>query len=359
MAFFVYICLLLRFLIFFLNNKLKELFTKFHLEELFTKFHLKEFLIPFTESADSFLFASNSNNPGNNSNDNGSNTNNGGSDSNEEYDSDISEPLSDTDSVRGTSRVMDALDRLDKARKGDPEAKKDIEEKHLEGEPTNQENLDELEKFMEDSYRIQHGKEQHLLEKKDKESVGNDTPLDSTDTRKPGLSNLVKQVLRISDDIDNIKDELANLDRAEKSTNKDNEYEKFLTEHYGDESYNNIRAHLKDELERLEEAKKNYKAEIAEAESSEDDMEVDSLTENKRKESATEDTNPSKRKKSSNNDDDSSGPSAPFGTSSSSNEPDVGNPESGGNNTSKMTEKLLVILGSIIAGLSDFFDNFF
>ena len=128
LTFFVRICLLLRILIY----NIKEVNTRFQI-----------ILIPYTEFADSFLFTSNSNNQGNNSNDNGSNTNNGGSDSNEESDSDISEPLSDTDSVRGTSRVMDALDLLDKARKGDPQAKKEIEQNYLEGKAATDENLKE------------------------------------------------------------------------------------------------------------------------------------------------------------------------------------------------------------------------
>ena len=51
------------------------------------------------------------------------------------------------------------------------------------------------------------------------------------------------------------------------------------------------------------------------------------------------------------------GGSEPSGPSESPNEPDVGNTESGGNNASKIIGKLSVILGSIIAGLSDFFDN--
>lgn len=45
--------------------------------------------------------------------------------------------------------------------------------------------------------------------------------------------------------------------------------------------------------------------------------------------------------------------------SSSSNEPNVGNQESNGNNASIIIKKLLAILGSIIGGLSDFFDNIF
>ena len=191
LAFFICVCVLLRFLEFFPNNTLKKkellpgpglliflfynllkelpglliflfynllkelprflIFLFYNLlKELFTKFHFINILILYTELEDSFLLVSNSNNQGdnsnnqgNNSNDNGSNTNNGGSDSDEEYDSDISEPLSDTDSVRGTSRVMDALDLLDKARQGDPQAKKEIEEKYLEGRAATEENLDE------------------------------------------------------------------------------------------------------------------------------------------------------------------------------------------------------------------------
>ena len=136
MAFALRVGVLLRFLSLelFLNNELKE---------LFSILLQKILIILFPEFAGSFLLTSNSNNQGNNSNDNGSNTNNGGSDSNEESDSDISEPLSDTDSVRGTSRVMDALDLLDKARQGDPQAKKEIEEKYLEGRAATEENLDE------------------------------------------------------------------------------------------------------------------------------------------------------------------------------------------------------------------------
>ena len=99
-----------------------------------------------------------------------SNTNNEGSD--DESDSDLSDPLSDTDSVRGTNRVVDALQVLDKARKGDPEAKKEIA-KHLEGKPVNKENLEKLEKFFVDSYHIQDGKEKYLLDKIDKESKKN------------------------------------------------------------------------------------------------------------------------------------------------------------------------------------------
>nr|AYE67545.1 hypothetical protein [Annulohypoxylon stygium] len=154
-TFFVHIYVLLRFLnLFFLDNTL---------EKITTIFSLKKNLILFSE--DSLLLTSNSNNQGDNSNDNGSNTNNVGSDSNEESDSDISEPLSDTDSVRGTSRVMDALDLLDKARKGDPQAKKEIEQKHLEGKAATEENLNGLEKFLEESYYIQDDKEQSLLKK--------------------------------------------------------------------------------------------------------------------------------------------------------------------------------------------------
>ena len=45
--------------------------------------------------------------------------------------------------------------------------------------------------------------------------------------------------------------------------------------------------------------------------------------------------------------------------SSSSNEPDVGNQESNSNNASIIIGKLSTIFGSIIGGLSDFFDNIF
>ena len=60
---------------------------------------------------------------------------------------------------------MDALDLLDKARKGDPQAKKEIEQKHLEGKAATEENLKGLEKFLEESYYIQDDKEQTLLKK--------------------------------------------------------------------------------------------------------------------------------------------------------------------------------------------------
>ena len=60
---------------------------------------------------------------------------------------------------------MDALDLLDKARQGDPQAKKEIEEKYLEGRAATEENLDEWEKFLEKSYHIQDDKEQSLLKK--------------------------------------------------------------------------------------------------------------------------------------------------------------------------------------------------
>lgn len=292
-----------------------------------------------------------------------SNNNNGGDDS--DWDSDISDELSDRDSVRGTNRVVDELAVLDKARKGDSEAIKEIEEKHLEGKPANEKNLDELEKTLEESYKIQDGKEKHLLEKIDKESGGNDTSSNSSESIDE-LSYLVKENLRITRDINNIEDELAKVDRAEKSANKDNEDEKFLSKHYGNESYDYIREYLNEEKERLIQGKKDYKAEIAEARSSKDHMEVDSLTENKRKESTIEDTNPSKRKKSWN--DDSSGPSGPsapsgsstsFGNSSNTQGSDGGNTESGGNNASKIIGKLLVIIGSILEGLSSFFDNIF
>ena len=112
------------------------------------------------------------------------------------------------------------------------------------------------------------------------------------------------------------------VDRAEEQSknlpegaNNDNSDERFLHEQYGDTSYNEIREYLKEELERLQESKKMYVSDIAEAkESKGENMEVDSLTGNKRKESSTEDTNSSKRQKPSNNDD-SSGPSAPSGSS--------------------------------------------
>ena len=176
---------------------------------------------------------------------------------------------------------------------------------------------------------------------------------------------LVKKHLRISKDIQDIKDDLIKADIVEQGADKNHEFEKYLKERY--KAYPNLedlRVYLDDELERLEIGKKDYKSEIAEARLlDKDDMEVDSLTENKRKESSIEDTNPSKRKKYSNNDD-SSGPSAPFGSStsgtySSINEPNTGNSESGGNNASKITGKLWISLGSLIAGFSDFFDNIF
>lgn len=183
------------------------------------------------------------------------------------------------------------------------------------------------------------------------------------------LSDLVKKHLYISKELKGIKDDKVIVKRAKElaENNLDdtvnyNSDEEYLNKHFPEDwSYDYIMDHLEEEEERLKEGKKEYVSEISQArESKGDTMEVDSPTGNKRKESSTEDTNSSKRQKSSNNDESSgssgpsapSAPSAPFGPSSSSNEPDVGNPESGGNNASKK-EKFIVIIGSILEGLPE------
>ena len=189
------------------------------------------------------------------------------------------------------------------------------------------------------------------------------------------LAHLVKKHMRISKDIRDIKHELVEVDKAEKlakklpeSAKNLNSHDKFLKDRYPGMSHDEIREYLRDELDRLQDGKKEYVSDISQVkESRGDTMNVDSPIGNKRNESCTEDTNPSKRKKSSNNDDSSgssgssgsSAPSAPSGSTSDSNVPDTGNSESGGNNSSKTIGKFLAILGSIVAGLSDFLDNIF
>lgn len=82
----------------------------------------------------------------------------------------------------------------------------------------------------------------------------------------------------------------------------------------------------------------------------------DSASDSEKKEEAP------KPKNSSSNNDDENGKGgglnpSDIGSSSNPKGPDVGNSESSGNNASKVIGKLAVILGSMIAGLSDFFDN--
>ena len=146
MTIFIFICLLLRFLInyvYVLRGFITELSV------------IINNLIPYPVLDDSILLASSSDDKGNN-------TNNGDKDSEPEDDSDISEGLDDDDSVLGTTRVVDELDLLDKARKGDPQAKKEIEQRHFDGKPATEKDLEELEKFIEDSYYIQDDKEKVL-----------------------------------------------------------------------------------------------------------------------------------------------------------------------------------------------------
>jgi len=157
------------------------------------------------------------------------------------------------------------------------------------------------------------------------ETSENETSED--ETSEDELSRLVKEHLRISKDIKEIKNELVEVDKAEEldkrlpESAKDlNSHANNLKERYGEMSNNDIREYLLEELERLQEGKTNYRDDIREAKIAKDAkgdiMEVDNLTGNKREALSTEeDSNSSKRHKSSNNDDSSgsSGPSVPSG----------------------------------------------
>lgn len=195
---------------------------------------------------------------------------------------------------------------------------------------------------------------------------------DESSSEEDELAHLEKKHLRISSEIKDIKHELAEVDKAEKlakklpeSARNLNSHDKIFKKNYPSMSHGEIREYLNDELKRLQDDKKEYVSKISQAkESKSDTVEVDGPIGNKRNELSTEDTNPSKRRKSSNDDDSSgsSGPSAPSASSGitpDSNAPGAGDSESGRNNLSITIGKLSAILGSIIAGLSDFFDNIF